>query len=83
MGLYYYVTIDTGEKYIGSNLWAMEKTAFNELRRKLREVQTLYINESIDSFSHYDDWVKGDKPMSNGKRIVSEFEQILQEVGKK
>lgn len=83
LGLYYYVTIDTGEKYIGSKLWAMEKTALNELRRKMKEIQTLYIHESRDSFSHYDDWVKGDKPMSNEKRIVSEFEQILQEVDKK
>lgn len=77
LGLYDYVIIDSGDKYIGSCIWGMEKKAFNEFVKKLSKRQTLYIHENLEKYSLFEKWIEGDTPMKNEERIVKEFIDIF------
>ena len=48
LGLYYYVTLDTADKSLLGQVFGMEKNAFNDLVKRLRNETALFINKDLN-----------------------------------
>jgi len=77
LGLYYYVSFNKASKHFENEPMSMEKNAFRQLLERMEKIKMLFIHKSKKEFATYDDWMKGEEPMS----LDSKLSLILKEFG--
>lgn len=80
LGLYYYVTLDTADKSLLGQVFGMEKNAFNDLVKRLRNETALFINKDLNSFIHFNEWLHGEEPLNEEQKLVMNFNMIKEEL---
>lgn len=78
LGLYPYIAMDSLDKNFINTPMMMERQAFESMLNQCRNIYELFVYKDSQSFVLFDDWIKGEKPLSP----LEQMKEILENLKK-